>query len=77
MKNLQFNYYQCGVGVWRGWGGAGQIGSKKSKAIPTPPRGVGLESHPIPTPPPLQGGENLCGAKQGGRLSEVGRNCHP
>ena len=25
--------------------------------------GVGLKSCPIPTPPPLWGGENLCGAK--------------
>ena len=35
-----------------GWGGAGQVGSKKSKAIPTPP--------------PLRDAKNPRGAKQGG-----------
>ena len=43
-----------------------QGGSKKWKPIPAPPRGVGLKSRPIPTPQPLQGGENPHGAKQGG-----------
>ena len=48
-------------------------GSKKSKPIPTLPRGAGLKSCPIPTPPPLRGRENPHGAKQGG----AGQNCHP
>ena len=56
-------------------GGVGQVGSKKSKPIPTQPRGAGLKfcpipasprSCPIPAPPPLWGGENPCGAKWGG-----------
>ena len=46
MKNLQFNPNQCRIR--RGWGGVGQVGSKKSKPIPAPPRGVGLKSCPTP-----------------------------
>ena len=57
----------------RGWEGTGQDGSKKSKRIPTLSRGAGLKSCPIPTAPPLRGGENPRGAKLGG----VGQNCHP
>ena len=57
----------------RGWEGTGQDGSKKSKRIPTLSRGAGLKSCPIPTPPPLWGGENLRGAKRGG----AGQNFHP
>ena len=59
MKILQFNPYQCG---------AGQVGSKKSKPILTPPRGVGLKSRstpPHPTPPPLRGGKTPYGVKWG------------
>ena len=44
----------------------GGDGAKKCKPIPAPPRGAGLKSHPIPTPPPLRGGENPHGAKRGG-----------
>ena len=33
---------------------------------PSPPRGVGLKSHPIPIPPSLRGEKNLHGAKRGG-----------
>ena len=47
-------------------GGAGRGGSKKCKPIPVLPRGAGLKSRPIPTPPPLRGGENPHGAKRGG-----------
>ena len=54
MKNLQFNFYQCKAG--HGWGKAGW--AKKYKPIHTPPHGTWLKSRPIPTPPPLQGGEN-------------------
>ena len=62
-------------------GGVGQVGSKKSKLIPTQPRGAGLKfchipaslrSCPIPTPPPLWGGENSHGAKWGG-AGQAGR----
>ena len=60
MKNLQFNPYQCGVGMGRG--GAGL----KSLTHPCPAHGVGLKSHPIPAPLPLWGGENPHRAKQGG-----------
>jgi len=51
---------QGGGGDGEGWGG-----SKKSKLIPTVPRGVGQKSCPIPTPPPLWGGENQREAKWG------------
>ena len=44
----------------------GRGGSKKCKHIPTPPRGVGLKSRPIPAPSPLRGEENPYGAKRGG-----------
>ena len=56
------------------WGGAGmgQVGSKKSKPIPTPPHGARLKSPPIPAPLPLQGGKNPCGMKWG-RAGQVGR----
>ena len=64
MKNLQFNPYQCG---------AGRVGFKKSKPIAVPSCDARLKSHPIPAPPPLRDGENLCGAKRGG----AGQNCHP
>ena len=50
-----------------GWGG-----SKKCKPIPIPPYDAGLKSHPIPVPPPLRGGENPHGAKQGG-TGQAGR----
>ena len=43
----------------RGWGGVRQVGSKKFKLIPTPPRDAVLKSHPIRFPPPLQGGVKL------------------
>ena len=51
-----------------GWGGVGmgRDGSKMCKPIPAPPRGVGLNSCPIPAPSPLRGGENPHGAKRGG-----------
>ena len=61
MKNLQLKP----LAMWGG-DGEGRGGSKKSKSITVPPRGVGLKSCPIPAPPPLWGGKNLCGAKQGG-----------
>ena len=64
MKILQFNPYQCG---------AGRVGSKMFKPIPTPPHIARLKSPPIPTQPPLQDGKNPRGAKQ----REVGQNCHP
>ena len=70
MKNLQFNLYQCGTG-WR-WGRTGGVGSKKSKLIPVPSRGVGLKSCPILAPLPLRDGENPHGVKWG-RTSQVGR----
>ena len=57
MKNLQFNPYQRKAR----WGG-----SKKSKHILALPRGAGLKSPPIPTPPPLLGRENPHGTKRGG-----------
>ena len=61
-----------------GWGGAGrgragQFWSKKSKTTLTSPRGMGLESRTILAPPPLRGGENPRGVKQGG----TGQNCIP
>ena len=56
----------------RGREGAGRDGSKKSKPIPAPPRGVGLKSRPIPAPSPLRGGENPHGAKRGG-AGQAGR----
>ena len=62
MKNLQFNPYQWEAG--QGWGGAGQVRSKKSKPISASPRGAGQKSIPISSPPPLQGGKNLHGAKR-------------
>lgn len=49
-----------------GRGGAGRGGSKKFKLIQK-------RSYPIPTPPPLQGGENPHRAKWEG----AGKNCHP
>ena len=75
MKNLQFNLYQCGTG-WR-WGRTGWVGSKKSKLIPVPSRGVGLKSCPIPTPLPLRGGENPHGVKWGrvGQARGVKQGC--
>ena len=54
-------------------GGAGRGGSKKSKPIPTSPRGAGLKSCPIPAPAPMWGGENPCESKRGG----AGKNFHP
>ena len=54
------------------WGGAGRVGSKKSKLISAPPRGAGLKSPLIPAPLPLQGRENPRGAKWG-RVSQAGR----
>ena len=45
---------------------AGRGGSKKFKSISTLPRGVELKSYSIPASPPLWGGENPHGAKQGG-----------
>ena len=50
----------------QGWEGMGRGGSKKSKPIPAPLRGVGLKSYLIPAPPPLRGRENPRGAKRGG-----------
>ena len=51
-----------------GWGrgGVGQGGSKKAKPIPTPPRGAGLKSCPIPSHHLCEGRENPHGVKQGG-----------
>ena len=49
-----------------GRGRAGWGGSKKSKPIFVPSRGVGLKSCPIPAPPLLQSGENLCRTKMRG-----------
>ena len=57
MKNLQFIHYQRG---------ASRDGFKKSKPIPTLSHGVDSKFCPIPSPPPLQGGENLRGVKWGG-----------
>ena len=56
----------------RGGVGMGRGGSKKCKPIPTPPRGVGLKSRPIPASPPLRGGENPHGVKRGG-AGQVGQ----
>ena len=56
----------------RGGAGMGRCGSKKCKLIPTPPRGAGLKSRPIPALPPLRSGENLHGAKRGG-AGQAGR----
>ena len=50
----------------RGCNGEGWGGAKNSKLIPVSPHGVGLKSCPIPASPPLRGGENPHGAKQGG-----------
>ena len=58
------------------WGGdgAGRVGDKNTKPIPTLPRGAGTKYCPIPAPPPLRGGENLHEAKWGGAgQSGVGR----
>ena len=47
MKNLQFNFYQCGAGQ-------GGLGLKSlNSSLPRPPFGIGLKSHLISTPPPL------------------------
>ena len=57
--------------------GAGQVGDKNTKPIPTPPWGARTKYCPIPTPPPLRGGENPHGVRQGGAgQSGVGQNCH-
>ena len=56
----------------QGGEGMGRGGSKKCKPIPASPRGAGLKSCPIPAPPPLRGGENPHGAKQGG-AGQAGR----
>ena len=70
MKILQFNPYQCG---------AGQVGSKKSKPILTPPRGVGLKSHSTPPHPTTFAGRKnpLWGEVGSGGSSGAGQNCHP
>ena len=47
MKNLQFNFYQCGVG-WR-WGEIGWVGSKKSKPIPILRCRAKILPYPYPT----------------------------
>ena len=47
---------------------AGRSGNKNTKLILAPPRGAGTKYCPIPTPPPLWGGENP---------HRVGLNCHP
>ena len=65
MKNLQLTL------INKGWGGVGWGVSKKSKPISTPPHGARLKSRPISAPPPLRGGENPHGAKQGG-VCQVG-----
>ena len=58
--------------------GARWSGSKKSKHIPTLPRGAGLKSYPILVLSPLQGGENPHTMKWGRvGLSGVGQNCYP
>ena len=49
----------------RGGAGQGRVGFEKSKPILAPPHSVGLKSHPIPTPLPLQSGENPYGMKRG------------
>ena len=60
-----------------GRGEVGQDESKNSKPIPAPSRGAGLKSCPIPTRPPLQGGENPHGVKQGGtKLSAMLKQLH-
>ena len=46
--------------------GTGRGGFKKSKPIPSPLRGTGLKSYPIPAPPPLRDEENPRGAKRAG-----------
>ena len=56
----------------RGGAGMGRVGSKKSKPIPTPPRGAGLKSPPIPAPLPLRGRKNPCGMKWG-RAGQAGQ----
>ena len=50
MKNLQLKP----LAMWGG-DGEGRGGSKKSKSITVPPRGVGLKSCPIPAPPYIMG----------------------
>ena len=73
-----YNLTLINVGQGRERGGTGRGRSKKCKPILALPRGAGLKSRPIPTPPPLRGGENPHGAKQGGvGQSEAGQNCHP
>ena len=62
MKNYNYNLLD---GAGWGWGRAGWGGSKKSKPIPTSPRGAGLKYCPIPAPPPLRGGKNPRWAKRG------------
>ena len=64
MEKLQFNPYQCKTR---------RVGPKKFKPITAPPCDARLKSHPIPAPPPLQGGKNQHGAKREG----VRQNCHP
>ena len=49
----------------RGGAGQGWVGFEKSKPILALPHGVGLNYHPIPTPLPLQSGENPCRVKRG------------
>ena len=49
----------------------GQVRSKKSKLIPTPPRGAGLKSHPIPTPP-CSVGKTCVGRSGEGRVKRGG-----
>ena len=61
MKNLQFNPYQCGIGMGRG-------GSKKSKPVLAPLHGAGLKFPPIPTPQPLLGGETRAEQDGEGRV---------
>ena len=63
------------INVERGRGeeGQGEVrwgGFKKSKPIPALPHDARLKSRPIAAPPPLQGGENNRGAKQGGTNQE-------
>ena len=50
----------------------GRGGSKKCEPIPTPSRGAGLKSRPIPAQSPLRGGENPHGAKRG-EAGQAGR----
>ena len=56
----------------RGGAGMGRVGFKKSKPIPTPPRGTGLKSPSIPAPLLLQGEKNPRGMKWG-RVGQAGR----